>query len=276
MLAAHNGDINAIQLLLDHPCANVAAMTAAISEDGLSALMLATFNCHAGAVKFLLDHPNTNARAMMAATSDSKMDGAMDWNVLMIAAESGHVDVIQVLLDHSCADVAAMTAATDREGNSALMLAAINGHVGAMKLLLDHPRTDAVSMMATTVSYGWTALVFAALYAISTDISTTWAALLFLLCHDSLLTLPHDLLICQINRAMECLQDNGALNNNQPDTARDECVCLLLELGANKYDPSSVVMSRIIKDHVRYARLPQRINEAIVGMAHHMRWSHTT
>ncbi|KAG1678971.1 hypothetical protein FOA52_013034 [Chlamydomonas sp. UWO 241] len=43
---------------------------------------------------------------------------------------------------------------------------------------------------------------------------------------------------------------------DQPDSAHDECVRLLLEHGACGYDPSSPVMRRIIRDTFQMVRVP--------------------
>ena len=54
---------------------------------------------------------------------------------------------------------------------------------------------------------------------------------------------------------------------DQPNDARDECVRLLLELGAGGYNPDSPVMRRIIRDRFALARAPQLLNEAVIGVA---------
>jgi hypothetical protein len=55
-------------------------------------------------------------------------------------------------------------------------------------------------------------------------------------------------------------------DDNQPDAARDECIHLLLEHGAEVVRAYSPVMKRI-RECFAMARVPQRINEAVVGMA---------
>ncbi|KAG1674692.1 hypothetical protein FOA52_007216 [Chlamydomonas sp. UWO 241] len=57
------------------------------------------------------------------------------------------------------------------------------------------------------------------------------------------------------------------LNDDQPDDARDECIRLLLEHGACVVRPQSPVMSRIIRELAQSARVPQRLNEAVLGVA---------
>ncbi|KAG1656347.1 hypothetical protein FOA52_011491 [Chlamydomonas sp. UWO 241] len=56
-------------------------------------------------------------------------------------------------------------------------------------------------------------------------------------------------------------------DDDQPDDARDECICLLLEDGARGFDSDSPVMWRIMCELVQLARVPQLINEAVVGLA---------
>jgi hypothetical protein len=54
--------------------------------------------------------------------------------------------------------------------------------------------------------------------------------------------------------------------NDTPDDARDESV-RLLERGAFVARPTSPVISRIIQECVQLARVPQLLNEAVVGVA---------
>jgi hypothetical protein len=60
--------------------------------------------------------------------------------------------------------------------------------------------------------------------------------------------------------------------HDQPDYVRDECLCLM-ELGARVPGVpglclrSSPVVSRIIQERFLLARVPQLINEAVVGLA---------
>ncbi|KAG1672227.1 hypothetical protein FOA52_002928 [Chlamydomonas sp. UWO 241] len=60
----------------------------------------------------------------------------------------------------------------------------------------------------------------------------------------------------------------GMFDDDQPDDARDECVCLLMELGARcGVCDSTPVMARIIREVFAMKRVPQLINEAVVGLA---------
>ncbi|KAG1655174.1 hypothetical protein FOA52_005792 [Chlamydomonas sp. UWO 241] len=56
-------------------------------------------------------------------------------------------------------------------------------------------------------------------------------------------------------------------DDDQPDDARDECIRLLLEHGARGLNNNSTVMWRIIREYALMARVPQLINEAVVGLA---------
>ncbi|KAG1657862.1 hypothetical protein FOA52_014619 [Chlamydomonas sp. UWO 241] len=54
-------------------------------------------------------------------------------------------------------------------------------------------------------------------------------------------------------------------HGNQPDDARDECVWLLLALGAEDLTNTSVV-KRVIRESCALRGVPRIINEAIVGL----------
>jgi hypothetical protein len=57
--------------------------------------------------------------------------------------------------------------------------------------------------------------------------------------------------------------------SDQPDDARDECVRLLIERGARGYyyESKSPVISRIFREALALARVPQLLNEAVLGVA---------
>ncbi|KAG1669572.1 hypothetical protein FOA52_006345 [Chlamydomonas sp. UWO 241] len=57
------------------------------------------------------------------------------------------------------------------------------------------------------------------------------------------------------------------LGDNHPDDARDEVIRLLLELGAGGYDASIPVVKRVMQELAQSARVPQLLNEAVVGVA---------
>jgi hypothetical protein len=54
--------------------------------------------------------------------------------------------------------------------------------------------------------------------------------------------------------------------DDQPDDACDECIRLPLERGARAESDSPVVW-RIICEYAQLARVPQLLNEAVVGVA---------
>jgi hypothetical protein len=59
-------------------------------------------------------------------------------------------------------------------------------------------------------------------------------------------------------------------DDDQPDDTRDECIRLLLlelERGARAALPGSPVISRIIREYALMARVPQLLNEAVLGVA---------
>ncbi|KAG1677355.1 hypothetical protein FOA52_010734 [Chlamydomonas sp. UWO 241] len=60
----------------------------------------------------------------------------------------------------------------------------------------------------------------------------------------------------------------GLFGADQPDDARDECVRLLLELGAQcGVCADTPVVSRIIREVFTMDRVPQLLNEAVLGVA---------
>ena len=77
-----------------------------------------------------------------------------------------------------------------------------------------------------------------------------------------------------MNNVMEVLgqgpQSLDLFGDAQPNDARDECILLLLERGASCLVPAacSRVVSSIVCELAKLARVPHLINEAVVGMAH--------
>lgn len=59
----------------------------------------------------------------------------------------------------------------------------------------------------------------------------------------------------------------NVVDNDQPDAARDECIRLLIENGAEVVRATSPVMKRIIRERFVLARAPQLLNEAVLGVA---------
>lgn len=122
MLAARNGKVSALKLLLD--CgANVNATPA--YYNGRTALQAAAERGHLGAMKLLLDR---RADVNMAPASYGGR------TALQAAAEGGHLDAMKLLLGRG-ADINA-TSANDC-GRSALQAAAGRGRIVAANILLD-------------------------------------------------------------------------------------------------------------------------------------------
>jgi ankyrin repeat protein len=292
MFAATAGKVEAMQFLLDHPLADAAAMLmqtshrnvcrmavyergvpaavdAANDDDcGTSALMLASMAGKVESITFLLDHPSANAAAMMMQTDTEGK------TAFMLAVEGGQLCAMRVLLDHPCAEPEAMMTQTTWKGATALVLAVQAGRVHAMRVLLDHPSADAADMMAFCNRSGASVLVLAARFAARLpdwrDLVPSCAPLLLLLRRVATGPLPSDAqqahmskvmgALCKGKRSQALLDDDG-----EPDDARDECIRLLIEHGARGYDTNIPAVSRIIRELSAMARVPQRINEAVMG-----------
>ncbi|KAG1680817.1 hypothetical protein FOA52_008150 [Chlamydomonas sp. UWO 241] len=156
------------------------------------------------------------------------------------------------------------------------MLASENGHVNAMRLLLDHPSADLAAMMAFDNVHGNSALTAAAGFAAGRYTSTpaptrSCTPLLLLLRRITVQPQPSDAQQAHMTKVMEVLcrgqRSTEMFDEDQPDDIRDMCICLLLEQGARGFDSNSPVMSRIIRESFALARLPQLINEAVLGIA---------
>ncbi|KAG1665618.1 hypothetical protein FOA52_011449 [Chlamydomonas sp. UWO 241] len=200
-------------------------------------------------------------RAMLEAADGLGRTG------LLQAAWGGYGDAIRLLLNHPFADPAAMMMHTTKLGGNALTLAAYNGHVDAMRVLLDHPSADPAAMMMRATSNGATALTLAA-YNGHVD---AMRVLLYHLSPEAAVVMPSDAQQARMSMVMEALcegpRSNEMFDQDQPDDVRDDCVCLLLERGAHVLRADSPVVSRIVREHALLARVPQLINEAVVGMA---------
>ncbi|KAG1679634.1 hypothetical protein FOA52_006151 [Chlamydomonas sp. UWO 241] len=277
MEAAQYGFLDVMQLLLAHPSADPAAAMLHTANDGLTAFILASGNdrYHVGAMRLLLDHPAADAAAMMMHTADDGSDALMQASVMR------NVNTVRLLLDHPSADPAAMMLRVRNDGSNALALAARDGHVDAMRLLLDHPSADPVAMMAahtSTAGASYSALTAAAGFAAGLPRYLNWrglprscAPLLLLLRRFAVESQPCDALRAHMSKVVEALcqgpQSEEMFDDDQPDDARDECVRLLLPRGARGFDSNGPVVSRIICDLAQLASVPQRINDAVVGMA---------
>jgi hypothetical protein len=266
-LAAEQGDVYVLRLLLDHPCADPAAMMRT-NSDGSTALMWSASEGLLEAMRLLLDHPSADPAEMMMR---ARYDGC---TALMFAASEGHVAAVRLLLDHPSADPAVMTMHANTNGDIALIAAAFNGHVDALRLLLDHPSADAAAMVAVRNTEDGSALIAAAGFAAGQPAdppTCPCTPLLFLLRRVAVESQPSDAHKAHMTKVMEVLchgpRSNEMFGSDRPDDARDECICLLLERGARGYDSNSPVISRIIQECVQLARVPQLLNEAVVGVA---------
>ncbi|KAG1659659.1 hypothetical protein FOA52_007246 [Chlamydomonas sp. UWO 241] len=274
--AADVGDTAALERLLMIGAKEL--LMDATDSKGTSALMHAAKIGRVQAMRVLLGHPSADAGVMMMHTT---FDGAMMMHAtpggdtaLTSAAFCGHLDAMRMLLDHPSADAAAMMLHATTEGATALILAALFGHVDAVRLVLDQPTAPA-AMMAVQSSGGTSALTAAARFAAGepvpddSDPPRSCAPLLLLLRREAAESQPCDTQQAHVSEAMEVLRQGPRseelFEDDQPDGVRDECVRLLLELGAPY--TNSACESRIIREGLALARVPQLINEAIVDMA---------
>lgn len=264
--AARGGYVDAVNLLLDHPQADVYTMLRQRCDFGFT--------------------------AFLAAAQASEYNGGQFCNC---QSSCGHTDVMRVLLRHPSADPDAMLADTtpcspagEEWGWSdcnVLALAASAGHVAVMRLVLDHPSSD-VEHMLTHVSRdgaypgGQTALGASAYFA-SGDGSEEHAS-----CTPMLLLLRHKAAqkLFRVGTGKAAAADRDViefmhtlLTVDVPVVGRDECVRLLIELGSplsggrpGKEYPGPV-MIRIIRELAReraeLVRMPHLMHEAIVGLA---------
>jgi hypothetical protein len=246
-------------------------MLVAVDGNGTTAVMWAAAG-HTEVLRVLLDHPSADAPAMLVATD---MYGT---TAVMWAVRNGQVDALRVLLDHPAADAAAMLVATDMYGATAVMSAVRNGQVDALRVLLEHPSADPAAMLVATDGHGRTAVMLAAgfasgqhaLWVMGTPRSC--APLLFVLRRVAVEAQPSDDQQAHMTKVMEVLcqgpLSNAMFDNDTPDEPRDESVRLLLERGASYYTMRrSPVISRIIRECVQLASVPQRLHEAVVGVA---------
>jgi hypothetical protein len=252
------------------------AMLTAADDDGESALILAAEKGDVNVMRLLLDHPSADAAAqMMHATN-------FGTTALMFAAQEGLLDAVRVLLYHPSADAGAMMMLTTNEGSTALMFAARNGMLDAMRLLLEHPSSDPAEMIAARSTNGISALTAAACFAAGQPITSSrahtrsCAPLLLLLRRVAVEPQPCAAQQAHMTEVMEALcwglhedEDEEGFNlfdDDRPDGVRDECVRMLVERGARALADIPAVW-RIIQECVQLARVPQLVNEAIVGLA---------
>ncbi|KAG1676527.1 hypothetical protein FOA52_000070 [Chlamydomonas sp. UWO 241] len=76
--------------------------------------------------------------------------------------------------------------------------------------------------------------------------------------------------LCQVEDEDEDEDERvSQLDDYQPDDARDECVRPLIKLGADIFNPilRHTVIARIVREVFAMARVPQLLNEAVLGVA---------
>ncbi|KAG1662721.1 hypothetical protein FOA52_014587 [Chlamydomonas sp. UWO 241] len=262
--ATGKGDIVAMRVLLDQS-ADAAGMMLYEDEYGYAAFLLAAEHDEVDAIRLLLEHPSADTAEMLVLTN------ASGDTAFMLFAGHGNVNAVRLLLDHPSADPAAMLLdAAHEDGRTALLLAVQMGHVDVMHLLLNHPSADPAAMMMSDD--------VAAAFAAVDDPECSCAPLLLLLRRVSVEP-SHAAQKKHMSKVMKALcrgpRSKQMFDNDQPDDNRDECVRLLIARGARIL--LSPVVSRIIReqfctDDAQMARVPQFINEAVVGILSATSW----
>ncbi|KAG1678156.1 hypothetical protein FOA52_016092 [Chlamydomonas sp. UWO 241] len=289
--AAESGNVDAVHLLLEHPSADPAFMLRCTDLTvGLSALMATALVGQVDSMRMLFEHPSANPSAMMMVTD------CFGSTAFTLAVSSGHVGAMRLLLEHPSAVPASMLTHTDGEGATALMLAARGGHVGAIRLLLGHPSADPTAMVAANGTDGESMLVSAARFATRRRVESASAPmrpcepLLLLLHHVAEDPPPRDAQQAHMTQVLEALCEVQVEDSNEVDEehsghvtyfwcvfddtvheARDGCVRMLLERGADVFAPgvanSRRVVARVVRECVQLAGVPRLIPQAIAGTA---------
>ncbi|KAG1677395.1 hypothetical protein FOA52_010775 [Chlamydomonas sp. UWO 241] len=230
MVAAQNGHVDALRLMLDYPSADAAAVMRQERSDGGTAFMWAAFNGHVDAMRVLLDHPDADPSGMMMRANFG------GWIALMGAAQDGHVDAMRLMLDHPSADAAAMVAVVTPSGLSAFVLAA--------EFAAGQPTSTPLALDRSCVP-------------------------LLLLRHSAVGPQPSDAQAAHMSKVMQALcqgpRSAKMFEEDRPDDARDACIRMLLERGACALRVGSLVVSRIMRERAPLTAVPQPVNEAAVG-----------
>jgi ankyrin repeat protein len=279
------GRVAAMSFLLDHPSVDPAEM---MMHSGMAALKVAAWSGNLDAMRLLLEHPSADPAAMIKhADSNGR-------TALLEAAEASwnlhfQVATMRLLLDHPSADPEAMLMHADGSGATALTLATSHGNVDAMRLLLDHPSADPAAMIAIRSPGGASALTAAATCAVGEDFTlgdSTRPCAPYRCGFTPLLLLlrltpvesqqARDAQQAHMSKVMEALCEGplsqALFDSDQPNDERDECIRLLMErAGADIFADTlhliRPVVLRIFRELSQLARVPQLVNEAVVGIA---------
>ena len=232
----------------------------------------AIFQGDRDAVLSMLNRDMTDAefRTMLGLDPEGKSGVCEGLSALMLAVEANEKEIVLTLLDHPRVDATEMLMQVNvYEGMTAPLYAASRSLV-TLRLLLNHPAAakNMATLLATHDMFGLTVLTRAAHFLDQTTGVKDFTMLLFLLRHTDPRPTP-----AELSALMQTLEDVLKVDD-EPDVDRDECVRLLLQLGAS---PSRVV-SRILKDVFREnERLTREVEElrraphlidAVVGLAH--------
>ncbi|KAG1670943.1 hypothetical protein FOA52_011378 [Chlamydomonas sp. UWO 241] len=157
-----------------------------------------------------------------------------------------------------------------RVGTAELLMQRNDDDVGETALMTT-ARCGIEALLAARDEEDSSALTWSALFANSGDVwdggddeGDSFAPLLFLLHRYRDLTAgePQPSVEQQEHMARVMATLQPLLTVDAPDASRDDCILLLLKLGA-----AGAVTSRIIRELVQQAGAPQRINEVVVRLA---------
>lgn len=131
-LAARNGHLEIIKILLEHGAAETIA---AVNDQGKTALWVASKYGHTDIVRELL---HRGAEETIAITC---MDGD---TALWMASHHGHTDVVKLLLDHGAASIIEVA---DANKETPLHTASRKGYLEIVDLLLDYGAEETVGIL---------------------------------------------------------------------------------------------------------------------------------
>lgn len=235
-----------------------------------------------GPLRALLDDPRVATVEMFNQLDNGSHNDGVQITVLMEAAhEQGNYMAMRLLLSHPVADAARMIATRDACGRNSLMLLAERGCVAGMRELLTHPDANKSALLSDRVfrpeyetpethgdgegiwlllkigepyaDGGESALTLAARYAVQ---NSTVAPLVFLL-HWCITSWDeaerseqqtHSTAVLGLLSGEDADADADTDTDGDADAAMQECVQLLLQLGASdKHVKLSPDMQRIVR-----------------------------
>ena len=272
--AAHRGDADAMRVLLSESGDPVGMLVDSSNDRQRTPLMEAVLYDRRDAVTFLLDYPSTDEVLGAMLGIDGPGPSALALAVQYLDDDD---EMTLMLLNHPRVKTTGiaddlLVHADDEYGFTVLMIAAESGKLGTMQTLLNHPAARSEAMLAAIDILDQTVfeIVIANIDLANEDpeAEDRYKNMSFLLRHVGMQLTRH-----QLDRVMEWITGQIEV---QDDDDRDECVRLLLELGASH--PRGPFMERLVKELIRdRARLSREVEElrraphlidAVVGLAH--------